>query len=135
MLTGQVLLRIKSCSWHVASFRWLELLTMFPTGNKTCPAGNHVFKVNNRKTRKCEICSKLTLETTARRHWRRSDVIIVNFKHISHLVVTFLLLTQVNIDWVKLCVSQLFRKKTIHQLILHIPLSSYLIFLHPYRLR
>ena len=26
-------------------------------------------------------------------HWRRSDVFIVNFEHISHLVLLFLLLT------------------------------------------
>ena len=43
------------------------------------PAGNYMFKINNRNTRtKCEICSKLT--------------IIVNFQHISHLVLVFLLL-------------------------------------------
>ena len=35
-------------------------------------------------------CSKLTIE---RRHWRCSGVFIVNFKHISHLVLVFLLLT------------------------------------------
>ena len=42
------------------------------------PAGIYVFKFNNRNTRtKCEICSKLT---------------IVNFEHILHLVLAFLLL-------------------------------------------
>ena len=29
-----------------------------------------------------------------RRHWRRYGVFIVNFKHISHLVLVFLLLTR-----------------------------------------
>ena len=44
-----------------------------------------MFKVNNRNTRaRCEICSKLI---------HRSGVIIVNFEHISHLVLVFLLLT------------------------------------------
>ena len=37
--------------------------------------------------------SKLTIETPERRHWRRSGVFIVNFEHISHLVLVFLLLT------------------------------------------
>ena len=40
-----------------------------------------------------EICSKLTVKTTKQRHWRRSGVFIVNFEHISHLVLVFLLLT------------------------------------------
>ena len=40
---------------------------------------------NNRNTRiRCEICSKLTIKTPERlRQWRRSDVFIVNFEHIS----------------------------------------------------
>ena len=41
--------------------------------NYTNPAGNHMFKVNNRNTRtRCEICSKLTC----------SGVSIVNFKQV-----------------------------------------------------
>ena len=45
------------------------------------PAGNYMFKVNNRDTRtRCEI-------------WRRSGVFIGNFEYISHLVLVFLLLT------------------------------------------
>ena len=58
------------------------------------PAGIYVPKVNIRNTRtKCEICLKLTIKTSERRHWRRSDVFIVIFEHISHLVLVFLLLT------------------------------------------
>ena len=58
------------------------------------PAGNYMFKVNYRNTRtRCEICSKLTIKTSERHHWRRSGVFIVNSKHISHLVLVFLLLT------------------------------------------
>ena len=50
------------------------------------PAGNYIFKVNNRNTRtRCETCSKLTIKTPERRKWRRSGVFIVNFEHISHL--------------------------------------------------
>ena len=52
------------------------------------PAGNCMFKVNNRNTRtRCEICSKLTIKTWC------YGVFIVNFEHISHLVLVFLLLT------------------------------------------
>ena len=58
------------------------------------PAGNCMFKVNNRHTRtRSEICSKLTIKTPQRRQWRRSGVFIVNYEHISHLVLVFLLLT------------------------------------------
>ena len=42
---------------------------------------------------RCEIYSKLTIEIPERRHWRRSGIFIVNFEHISHLVLVFLLLT------------------------------------------
>ena len=58
------------------------------------PAGIYLLKVNNRNTRtRCEICSKITIKTPERRHWRRSGVFIVSFEHISHLVLLFLLLT------------------------------------------
>ena len=54
----------------------------------------NMFKVNNKNTRtSCEICSKLTMKTPERRHWRRSSVFIVNSEHISHLIPVFLLLT------------------------------------------
>ena len=54
----------------------------------------YLLKVNNRNTRtKCEICSKLTIKTPERRQWSRSGVVIINFEHIPHLVLMFLLLT------------------------------------------
>ena len=58
------------------------------------PACNYMFKVNkwNSRTR-CEICSKLTIKTPEWHHWRRSGVFIVNFEHISHILLVFLLLT------------------------------------------
>ena len=44
--------------------------------------GNYMFKVNDRNTiTKCEICSRLTIETPEQRQWRRSGVFIVNFEH------------------------------------------------------
>ena len=58
------------------------------------PGNIYLFKVNNSNTRKrYEICSKLTIKTPERRHWRRCGVFIVNFKHISNHVLVFLLLT------------------------------------------
>ena len=33
------------------------------------------------------------MKTSEQSQWRRSDVFIVNFEHISHLVLVFLLLT------------------------------------------
>ena len=62
-------------------------------GPKLIPTGNYTFKVNNRKTRtRCEICPKVAIKTPERRR-HRSAVFIVNFEHISHLVLVFLLLT------------------------------------------
>ena len=59
-----------------------------------------MFKVNDRNTRtRCEICSKLTIKTPERRHWRHSGVFIVNFEHISHLV-SIAEFEQVNAGWV-----------------------------------
>ena len=56
------------------------------------PAGNSIFKVNNRNTRKrCEICSKLTIKTSEWNHRRYSSVFIINFEHILHLDLVFLL--------------------------------------------
>ena len=51
-------------------------------GDKTDnPAGIYRLKVHYRNTRtRYEICSKLTIKTTERRHWRRSGVFIVNFE-------------------------------------------------------
>ena len=46
----------------------------------------------------CKICSKLTTKTPERCHWRRSCNFIVNFEHISHIVLVFPLLT-FNADW------------------------------------
>ena len=57
------------------------------------PVGISLLKVNNGNTRtRCDICSKLTIKTE-QCHWRRSDVFIVNFEHISHLALVSLLLT------------------------------------------
>ena len=51
----------------------------------------YLFKANNINTRKtCEICSKLIIKTPERR--RRPSIFIVNFEHVLHLFLVFLLL-------------------------------------------
>ena len=53
-----------------------------------------LLKVNNRNTRtRWEICWNLTIKTQERCQWCRSGVFIVNFEHISNLVLMILLLT------------------------------------------
>ena len=63
-------------------------------------ASNYMFKVSNNNTRtRRDICSKLTIKTLERRHKLRSGVFIVNFEHISHLVLVFIVnFKQVNAD-------------------------------------
>ena len=55
----------------------------------TYPAGNYMFKVNNKNTRtRCEICSKLTTKIPE----RRQGIFTANFEHVSELALVFLLL-------------------------------------------
>ena len=50
--------------------------------------------INELESQSAITCSKLTIETLQQRvEWRRSGIFIVNFEHISHLVLVFLLLT------------------------------------------
>ena len=60
------------------------------------PAGICLLKIHSRNIRtRCEVFSKLTIKTppvTLVHIWHRSGVFIVNFEHISHLVLVFLLL-------------------------------------------
>ena len=52
------------------------------------PACIYLLKFNNRNTR-----TVLSIQIPERRHWHRSGIFIVNFEHIAHLVLEFLLLT------------------------------------------
>ena len=74
---------------------WIHLWAfVIFTGTRRSLAGNYLLKVNSKNTRtKCEICSKLSVKKPERRQWRRSDVFVVNFEHISHLALVFLMLT------------------------------------------
>ena len=56
------------------------------------PAGNHMFKVNNRNTRtRCKICSKLTIKTSER-HLALMLTILQNYLN-SNSVYPFIILT------------------------------------------
>ena len=87
---------MKLVTYNSVTFNALTVtIVQFPlTHLRPFSAKIYLFKVNNRNTRKRhEICSNLTLKTPERRQWRRSGVFIVNFGHISHLFLVFLLLT------------------------------------------
>ena len=69
------------CSWFVAVMVEKFYGVDGVTADKV---GIYLLKVSNRDTRtRCEICSKLTIKTSERHHWRCSGVFIVNFEHIS----------------------------------------------------
>ena len=74
-----------------------------------------MFKFDNRNTRaRCEIRSKLTIKTPEQRQWLRSGVFIVNFGHISHLALVFLMSTYTCYCRLGLCgFSRLERKQRI----------------------
>ena len=67
-----------------------QTLHRYLTNFSTRPAGNYMFKANNKNTRtKCEICSKLTIKIPERRRWHIctyftpcSSVFIVNFEKV-----------------------------------------------------
>ena len=90
---GRYCMSMRRCHCVAESLDELKLrLKNWKDGLK--PAGNYIFKVNNRDTEtRCEICPKLTIKTPERRQWRRFGVFIVNFEHISQLVSLFLSLT------------------------------------------
>ena len=57
------------------------------------PTNIYLFKVSNRNTRKrWKVSSKLIKKNSEWRHSRRSGDFIVNFEHISHLFLVYLLL-------------------------------------------
>ena len=57
------------------------------------PANLYYLKVNSRYTRiRCKISFKSTMKTPEQIQGSSSGVIIVNFEHISHLFLLFLLL-------------------------------------------
>ena len=109
---------IRTCSQIFKKFSYGEDLLLFwmmlniafghlqALGNNiytrnSSPANIYLFKINIRNTKKkCEICSKLTIEAPE----RLSTVFFVNFRCFLHLFLLFLLLTlnktQLNASWV-----------------------------------
>ena len=85
--------------WYVSLLNWpicsyIHYCYTHPVYNQNYPVGIYLLKINNRKARtRCEICTKLTIKTPVRSHWRRCGVSIIKFEHMSHLVLVFLLLT------------------------------------------
>ena len=68
-----------------------KLRECFDVKENVNTAGIYQLQVNSRNTRtRCKICSKLTIKTPER---HQSGVFIVNFEHISPLVLMLLLLT------------------------------------------
>ena len=53
-------------------------------------ANIYLLKVNKKR---CEMYLKLTIKTSKRRYWRCYAVYIVNFGHVSHVFLLFLLLS------------------------------------------
>ena len=75
-------------------FIWKNWLKVCSNRQSSIPEIIYVFKVSNRSTRKSyKICSKLTINTLEFCQWWRHVVFIVNFEHILHLFLLFLLLT------------------------------------------
>ena len=67
------------------------------------PANTYLFTVNNRNTRKrYEVCSELMKKIPERCQWCHPVILIVNFDHIAHLFLVFLLLKMI---WVFLALQ------------------------------
>ena len=86
---------LMECELPVRQIRYIIILPLLQlslaASRRLFPVGIYLLKVNNRNTRgRCEICSKLRIKTPERCHWRSSVVFIVNFEHISHLVLVTL---------------------------------------------
>ena len=80
----------KKLMWSLSP--WLMVMVYGWGLHSLVPLNNYTLKVRYGNTiKRCEICSKLTTKTLERRQWRRSGVFIVNFEHISHLFLVFLL--------------------------------------------
>ena len=82
----------------------------------TFPAGNYMFKVNNRDTTTMVWnMFKVNNKDTKRRHWRRFRVFIINFEHILHLcsIISIVKFEQVNAGWVVILIqmSESFRSQ------------------------
>ena len=93
---GCVICSVKnpSLSFHqIPSNKQKEIRQEWLRHMKLVTTGIYMLKVSNNNTRtRCEICSELRIKTPELRHWRCSGVFFLNFEHVSHLVLVFLLL-------------------------------------------
>ena len=73
-----------------ASIADFEQVNMIWEGAILVPfqAGIYLFKANNKNTRTCEICSRLTIKTPERYSNIFSDVLIVDFKQLNASWIT-----------------------------------------------
>ena len=72
-----------------------------PITRTTIAATIYLFKVNNRETRKrCEICSKLTIKTSKRHHWRHYCQLWTYFTPFSSVSIVDFYCRQVNVGWI-----------------------------------
>ena len=86
--------KVRPLQWDLFEGYYTEYLWTPASANVTSSNQDNIylFEVNNRNTRKkCKICPKLRQKTLERPHWPRSGVLVVNFEHISHLFLVFLL--------------------------------------------
>ena len=85
--------------------------------NRNTHAHTHTRTNTNTHTRmharqnKSEIYLNITKMTPERHHWLRSRLFIVNFEHISYIVLVFTLLTsEENRDWVEIKINTCLRE-------------------------
>ena len=83
---------IKATWKYISLPFWRATVSLISTS--TFPANIYLFKVNNINIRKnSEICLNSTIKTPERRQLSRSGVCIVNFEHISLILLVFPLST------------------------------------------
>ena len=76
-----------------AFFLW-EISSDYAVLYSSSLANKYMPKVSNRNTRiRSKTCSKLSKKKSLRRHWYRSVGFTVNFEHIIHLILVYILLT------------------------------------------
>ena len=93
-ISHEILIIYKPSKKHQYKLVWANGETCHMIILPAYTANIYLIKINYRNNRKrFEICSELTLKPPERRQWRRSKVFIVNFEHISHLFLVFLLFT------------------------------------------
>ena len=81
------------CHIWIAFYRNLNLKLKTSEVNNDLSKHLPVQSINSNTRARCELCSELTSKTPERRYCCRSGVSVVNFEHISHLVLAFLFLT------------------------------------------